>query len=187
MVVFQVVRYRTVTFHFSFKQNNTNLHAFINPTNFPLHCIPSLLFSLYKLLSSTKIFFFFFCISITLFLGFHRPDGPRYLLRFLIFSLSLSHTVFLLFSFLGCFVLRFHYLLSLLRWGRCLLCALKLCVLAKDGIFDVLLVLGSRFYWICLLNQIGVLFCLAFVFVCMCCYIFLLMYEVWFTLLHEEK
>lgn len=104
MVVFHVVRYRTVTFHFSFKQNNTNLHAFINPTNFPLHCIPSLLFSLYKLLSSTKTFFFvfFFCISNTLFLGFHCPDGPRYLLRFLVFPLSPSLSrIFFSFLFWG--------------------------------------------------------------------------------------
>ncbi|KAG4395044.1 hypothetical protein AAZX31_20G141400 [Glycine max] len=57
-----MVWYHTRAYNHSFKQNNTNLHAFINqtPTDFSLHsvhCVPSLLFlsSLYKvLLTPTK-------------------------------------------------------------------------------------------------------------------------------------
>lgn len=61
-MVFHMVWYHTRAYNHSFKQNNTNLHAFINqtPTDFSLHsvhCVPSLLFlsSLYKvLLTPTK-------------------------------------------------------------------------------------------------------------------------------------
>lgn len=160
-----------------------NILPFINPTNFPRRCIPSLLFSIsinypvspkhILFLSSYSSFSAFPILCFLVSNSFHLPDGPRYLLRFLLFTLSLSltHSLFIFFSclfFSGVFCSTFSYLLSFLgrgRWNSVFelkMASLMFFWLWVPGFYWIyLLIRDSRSFFFFLVNVRGVIYVIA--------------------------